>query len=56
MYGVSGGNKKNKPVIYKKKIILGKERSIYKISGLRKDYLKYKGNLVTVNDFIASKR
>jgi hypothetical protein len=51
-----GGNKKNKPVIYKKKIILGKERSIYKISGSRKDYIKYKGNLVTVSDFIASKR
>jgi hypothetical protein len=51
-----GGNKKNKPVIYKKKIILGKERSVYKISGSRKDYIKYKGNLVTVSDFIASKR
>ena len=51
-----GGNKKNKPVIYKKKIILGKERSVYKISGSRKDYIKYKGNLVTVRDFIASKR
>jgi hypothetical protein len=51
-----GGNKKNKPVIYKKKIILGKERSVYKISGSRKDYIKYKGNLVTVRNFIASKR
>lgn len=51
-----GGNKKNKPVIYKKKIILGKERSVYKISGSRKDYIKYKGNLVTVSDFIASNR
>jgi hypothetical protein len=56
MYGVSGGNKKNKPVIYKKKIILGKERSIYKISGSRKDYIKYMGNFITVKDFLTSMR
>lgn len=58
LFGVNknGGNKKNKPVIYKKKIILGKERSVYKISGSRKDYLKYKGNFITVKDFISSKR
>jgi len=37
------GNKKNKPKIYKNKIILGKERGIYKIPGSRKDYIKYKG-------------
>jgi hypothetical protein len=51
-----GGNKKNKPVIYKKKIILGKERSIYKISGSRKDYIKYMGNFITVKDFLTSMR
>lgn len=45
-------NKKNKPNMYKKKIILGKERCIYKIPGSRKDYVKYKGKFIIVKDFI----
>jgi len=42
----------NKPNMYKKKIILGKERCIYKIPGSRKDYVKYKGKFIIVKDFI----
>jgi hypothetical protein len=38
----------------KKKIILGKERCIYKVSGSKKDYMKYKGKLVPVTDYIKS--
>lgn len=34
-----------------KKEILGKERCIYKIQGDRKEYVKYKGELVTVKEF-----
>jgi hypothetical protein len=34
-----------------KKEILGKDRCIYKIQGDRKEYVKYKGELVTVKDF-----
>jgi len=49
------GNKKNKPKIYKNKIILGKERGIYKIPGSRKDYIKYKGEFIAVNDYIKLK-
>ncbi|NBO56583.1 MAG: hypothetical protein EBU84_18775 [Actinobacteria bacterium] len=49
---VLGGNNKNKPMIYKNKIILGKERGIYKIPGSRKDYIKYKGKFIAVKDFI----
>ena len=45
-------NKKNKPNMYKKKIILGKERCIYKIPGSRKDYVKYKGKFIIVKNFI----
>ena len=52
---VLGGNKKNKPKIYKNKIIQGKERNIYKIPGSRKDYIKYKGAFIAVNDYIKSK-
>jgi hypothetical protein len=37
--------------IKNKKNILGKERCIYKISGNRKEYVKYKGELITVNDY-----
>ena len=34
-----------------KKEILGKDRCIYKIPGDRKEYVKYKGELVTVKEF-----
>jgi len=34
-----------------KKEILGKERCIYKKAGDRKEYVKHKGNLITVNDY-----
>ena len=57
IYGLpkNGGNKKNKPKIYKNKIIQGKERNIYKIPGSRKDYIKYKGAFIAVNDYIKLK-
>ena len=44
-----GGNIKIK--IKNKKNILGKERCIYKISGNRNEYVKHKGELITVNDY-----
>jgi hypothetical protein len=44
---ITGGNTK----IKNKKNILGKERCIYKISGNRKEYVKYKGDLITVKDY-----
>ena len=34
-----------------KKNILGKERCIYKITGDRKEYIKYKGNFIAVRDY-----
>jgi hypothetical protein len=34
-----------------KKNILGKERCIYKKSGDRKEYIKYKGNFITVREY-----
>jgi len=34
-----------------KKSILGKVRCIYKIQGDRKEYLRYKGDLITVKDY-----
>jgi hypothetical protein len=34
-----------------RKEILGKERCIYKKTGDRKEYVKYKGNLITVKDY-----
>jgi hypothetical protein len=59
-----GKNKKNKkptkptmsikpikPTITGKKDILGKQRCIYKKSGDRKEYVKYKGDLITVKDY-----
>jgi hypothetical protein len=44
-----GGNIKIKKTV--KKEILGKERCIYKKSGDRKEYLKYKGGLITVSEY-----
>jgi hypothetical protein len=42
----SGGSKASL-----KKYINGKMRCIYKIAGSRKEYIKYKGNLVSVSDY-----
>lgn len=50
----SGGKKKVKPdksAINGKKEILGKQRCIYKKAGDRKEYVKYKGALITVKDY-----
>ena len=50
----SGGKKKVKPVkpaMNGKKEILGKQRCIYKKAGDRKEYVKYKGALITVKDY-----
>lgn len=50
----SGGKKKVKPVkpaMNGKKEILGKQRCIYKKAGDRKEYVKYKGVLITVKDY-----
>lgn len=46
-----GGNGKTKIKKIDKKVILGKERCIYTKLGDRKEYLKYKGELITVKDF-----
>jgi hypothetical protein len=48
-----GGGQRGKTKIKKttKKEILGKERCIYKKSGDRKEYLKYKGGLITVSEY-----
>ena len=45
VYDGDGGNTKIK------KEILGKERCIYKKTGDRKEYVKYKGYLITVKDY-----
>jgi hypothetical protein len=49
-----GGGMKNQEVkkCEKKKVVLGKERCIYKVSGSKKDYMKYKGKLVPVTDYV----
>ena len=48
----SGGNRKTTTVKkISKKTILGKERCIYAIQGDRKEYLRYKGNLIPVKDY-----
>jgi hypothetical protein len=47
-----GGNRKTTTVKkINKKTILGKERCIYAIQGDRKEYLRYKGNLIPVKDY-----
>jgi hypothetical protein len=47
-----GGNRKTNTVKkINKKTILGKERCIYAIQGDRKEYLRYKGNLIPVKDY-----
>ena len=50
------GGMKNQKVkkCEKKKVVLGKERCIYKVSGSKKDYMKYKGKLVAVSDYVKS--
>jgi hypothetical protein len=45
----TGGSPKIKKA--NKKDVLGQERCIYKISGDRKEYVKYKGNLITLKDY-----
>jgi hypothetical protein len=51
----SGGMKNQKvKKCEKKKVVLGKERCIYKVSGSKKDYMKYKGKLVAVSDYVKS--
>ena len=50
----SGGKRKvnpDKPAMNGKKEILGKQRCIYKKAGDRKEYVKYKGVLITVKDY-----
>ena len=48
-----GGAMVNKKVKKcEKKVVLGKERCIYKVSGSKKDYMKYKGKLVPVSDYV----
>ena len=40
-----------KPAKATKKLILGKERCIYKVQGSKKDHIKYKGALIPVADY-----
>jgi hypothetical protein len=50
-YGENKGGKKKGKAVVVKKIILGRERCIYKIPGSKKEHVKYKGTLVTVADY-----
>ena len=47
-FDINGGKKSKK---LPKKEILGKMRSIYKIPGDKKEYLKHKGKLITVKEY-----
>lgn len=47
-FGIGGNSKITK---ISKKEILGKERCIYKISGDKKQYVKYKGGLITITEY-----
>lgn len=51
--GVSsnGGFRNKKYSIPQSKVILGKIRRIYKIAGSRKEYIKYKKELIAVSDY-----
>ena len=40
-----------KPIVITKKLILGKERCIYKVQGSNKEHVKYKGSLIPVADY-----
>lgn len=48
LYKGNGGGSYKKT---NKKNILGKERCIYKITGDRKEYIKYKGNFIAVREY-----
>jgi hypothetical protein len=39
------------PAKHTKKVILGKERCIYKVQGSKKDHIKHKGALIPVADY-----
>jgi hypothetical protein len=50
--GARGVRDLNKPKLQsKKKVILGKDRCIYKMSGDRKEYVKCKGKFITVKQY-----
>jgi len=52
---LSGGKPKTYRKTDIKKDILGKERIIYKISGSKKEYIKYKGDYIYVKEYIKSR-
>jgi hypothetical protein len=52
---LSGGKPKTYRKTDIKKNILGKERIIYKISGSKKEYIKYKGDYIYVKEYIKSR-